>query len=198
MMKSGNSISVSRETEERLKCFVELLLKWNPRINLVSPKDIHQVWERHVQDSLQIVPLLAGAQSFTDLGSGGGFPGIVAAIATGIPATLVESDQRKAVFLREAARLTEAPVTVLAERIEKVDIAPADVVTARALAALPKLLEWTAPLLKKEGRAVFLKGQNAINEIKDAETFWQMTIRCHPGMTGHDGLILEVSNLKRV
>lgn len=191
-------MDVSRETQERLEAFVALLQKWNPRINLVSGRDIPFVWERHVKDSLQIAPLVAGAEQFIDIGSGGGFPGIITAIATNVPGTLIESDQRKATFLREAARVTQAPIAVLAERIEHAEIAPAPVVTARALAALPKLLEWTAPLLAKGGKAIFLKGQQAEDELSEARRCWRMDVSIHPSITSHDGVILEVSNLDRV
>lgn len=189
---------VSRETKERLEAFVALLEKWNPRINLVSSRDMAFVWDRHVRDSLQIAPLVQGASSFIDLGSGGGFPGVITAIATNVPGTLIESDQRKAAFLREAARVTVAPVKVLAERIEQATPEPAPIVTARALAALPKLLEWTAPLLAKGGKAVFLKGQQAEDELTEARRNWHMGVCIHPSVTSHDGVILEVSNLERV
>ncbi|ATJ89984.1 16S rRNA methyltransferase [Acetobacter senegalensis] len=189
---------VSRETKERLEAFVALLEKWNPRINLVSSRDMAFVWDRHVRDSLQIATLVQGASSFIDLGSGGGFPGVITAIATNVPGTLIESDQRKAAFLREAARVTVAPVKVLAERIEQATPEPAPIVTARALAALPKLLEWTAPLLAKGGKAVFLKGQQAEDELTEARRNWHMDVCIHPSVTSHDGVILEVSNLERV
>lgn len=189
---------VSRETKERLEAFVALLEKWNPRINLVSSRDMAFVWGRHVRDSLQIAPLVQGASSFIDLGSGGGFPGVITAIATNVPGTLIESDQRKAAFLREAARVTVAPVKVLAERIEQATPEPAPIVIARALAALPKLLEWTAPLLAKGGKAVFLKGQQAEDELTEARRNWHMDVCIHPSVTSHDGVILEVSNLERV
>lgn len=191
-------MNVSRETLERLEAYIALLQKWNPRINLVSGRDIAFVWDRHVKDSLQIAPLVAGATQFIDLGSGGGFPGIVTAIATNVPGTLVESDQRKAAFLREAARVSAAPITVIAERIEQVVLEPAPVVTARALAALPKLLEWAEPLLAKNGKAIFLKGQHAQDELTEAKRCWHMDVSIHPSVTSHDGVILEVSNLDRV
>ncbi|MCP1230093.1 16S rRNA (guanine(527)-N(7))-methyltransferase RsmG [Acetobacter indonesiensis] len=189
---------VSRETQERLQAFVALLEKWNPRINLVSSRDMAHVWERHVRDSLQIAPLVEGASAFIDLGSGGGFPGVITAIATNVSGTLIEADQRKAAFLREAARVTQAPVSVVAERIEQAKVEPTPVVTARALAALPKLLEWTAPFLTKGGKAVFLKGQQAEDELTEARRNWHMDVCIHPSVTSHDGVILEVSNLERV
>lgn len=198
MITLPEALHVSRETQDRLEAFVALLEKWNPRINLVSSRDIANVWERHVLDSLQLAPLVAGHERFIDMGSGGGFPGIVVAIASGVPGTLIESDRRKATFLREAARATQAPVTVLAERIELVDIPAAPVVTARALASLNKLLEWTESLLEKGGKAFFLKGQQADEELTEARRNWHMDVCLHRSITSHDGVILEVSNLDRV
>lgn len=115
-----------------------------------------------------------------------------------MPGTLIESDQRKAAFLREAARTTQAPLKVLAQRIEQVDVCPAPVVTARALAPLNRLLDWTAPLLEKHGKAFFLKGQQADEELTEARRNWHMDVRIHRSITSHDGVILEVSNLERV
>ncbi|MCX2560576.1 16S rRNA (guanine(527)-N(7))-methyltransferase RsmG [Acetobacter farinalis] len=198
MRSLPESLHVSRETQERLEAFVALLEKWNPRINLVSSRDMASVWERHVLDSLQLAPLVAGHERFIDMGSGGGFPGVIVAVASGVPGVLIESDQRKAAFLREAARATQAPLTVLAERIEQVETKPAPVVTARALASLNKLLEWTAPLLAEGGKAFFLKGQQADEELTEARRYWHMDVRIHRSITSHDGVILEVSNLDRV
>lgn len=110
--------TVSRETHERLERFADLLVQWNAKINLVSPRDIAQLWPRHIEDSLQLAELIPEGATITDLGSGGGFPGIILAIATGNPVTLIESDQRKCAFLREAGRICEAKVTVIAKRIE--------------------------------------------------------------------------------
>ena len=134
-------IDVSRETQERLEVFVALLKKWNTRINLVSSGDIQKIWERHILDSVQIVPLLRGQKHFIDMGSGGGFPGVVIGLVTGIPGILIEAHQKKVAFLREAIRVTEANLTVIGERLERVKIDPAPVVTARALAPLKKLLK---------------------------------------------------------
>lgn len=198
MHKWPEGVHVSRETEEKLFAFVSLLEKWNPRINLVSSKDIENVWSRHVLDSLQLVPLIQGQSRFIDMGSGGGFPAVVVGIATGIPGVLIESDQRKAAFLREVARLTQTNLEVLPCRLESVKVQPAPVVTARALAPLVKLLEWTHPLLQPEGKAIFLKGQQAVQEIQDAEQVWQMDVQAYPSQTSSDGMILEVRNFNRV
>ncbi|MBO1324419.1 16S rRNA (guanine(527)-N(7))-methyltransferase RsmG [Acetobacter sp. TBRC 12305] len=198
MLMLPEGMDVSRETQDRLDIFAALLRKWNTRINLVSPRDMDKLWERHILDSLQLLPLIQGRERFIDMGSGGGFPGVVVGIAAGIPGTLIEADQRKAAFLREAARLTGASLTVVSARLEQVDVQPAPLVTARALAPLGKLLEWAHPLLAPGGVAVFLKGQQADKEIRDAERSWNMDIRTRPSLTTGDGVVLEVSNFHRV
>lgn len=188
---------VSRETEERLHVYMALLRKWNERINLVSPKDMDNLWERHILDSLQLVPLIKGRRQFVDMGSGGGFPGIVVGIAADIPGVLIESDQRKSAFLREAARVTGARLSVLPCRLDRAEVAPAPVVTARALAPLEKLLEWARPLLEPDGVGLFLKGRQAEQEIEEAARTWRFDVRSWPSKTSPDGVILEVSNFNR-
>jgi len=192
-----NRLDVSRETQDRLTRFAELLVRWNARINLISPRDVPHLWARHIEDSLQLVPLVQGVGSIIDLGSGGGFPGVIVAIATGIPSTLIEADQRKCAFLREAARETGAPVRVVTARIEQADVPPAPVVTARALAPVGQLLHWAAPLLAEGARCVFLKGRNAEAELTDAAPDWHMTVSRVPSCTSTDGVILQLSEIRR-
>jgi 16S rRNA (guanine527-N7)-methyltransferase len=199
---------VSRETPRqafditkirpRLDVFVALLLRWTERINLIAPGDRDQVWTRHVEDSLQLAPLIPGRPDRAiDLGSGGGFPGLVLAIATGIRFDLVEADQRKAAFLREAARATEAPVTVHAARLEAVALAPARLVTARALAPLPRLLGWAARLLAPGGTLILPKGGDVADELTQAHREWQMRLDRHPSRTDAKASILVISGLNR-
>lgn len=187
---------VSRETVERLELYAALLTRWNPSINLVSPRDLPNLWDRHIADSLQLAPLIS-ADHATDLGSGGGFPGLVLAIATGCRMTLIESDQRKAAFLREAARVTGCEVTVLATRIEQAKVAPAPLITARALAALPQLLRWAAPLLTPGGTCLFLKGTRAEDELTQAAAEWQMSVTRIPSRVHPDGVILQLTDIRR-
>lgn len=189
---------VSHETDEKLQHFAALLKQWNEKINLVSPKDIAHLWPRHVADSMQIVPHIKAGAHITDLGSGGGFPGLIIAIATGNPVTLIESDQRKCAFLREAGRQCEAQVKVIAKRIEQVDIPPADIITARALAPLTILLEWARPLLKPEGECLFLKGRKTPDELTTAHSDWHMTYESIPSQSDPDGFLLKVSGFRRV
>src|ERR1700722_5537891 len=175
---------ISRETSEALDRFAALLLRWNRTVNLIARKDEQRLWERHIADSLQLATLMQpGPGRAIDLGSGAGFPGLVLAIATGVPFDLVEADQRKAAFLREAARQTGAPVRVHPVRIEAAAIAPAPLVTARALAPLPKLLALAAPLLAPGGTCLFPKGANVQAELTEAAPQWHMRVQTIPSRT---------------
>ncbi len=191
-------LNVSRETSQRLTVFAELLQRWNQRINLVSPHDLPQLWSRHVADSLQLLEELPRGTPFVDLGSGGGFPGLVLAIANASPVTLVEADQRKASFLREAARATGTAATVIARRIEQADLPPTRYLTARALAPLPRLLDWSARLLTSNGTCLFLKGRGAEDELTAAAAEWHMAVSRRPSRTDPDGVILRLSEIRRV
>ncbi len=193
------AFNVSRETLDGLHLFVDLLRRWNERINLIAPADIPAIWQRHVADSLQLIPLIpAGTTRAIDLGSGAGFPGLILSIATGIRFHLVESDQRKAAFLREAARLTAAPATVHCARAEQIALPPAPLVTARALAPLPRLLDLVAPFLASDGVALLPKGARAQAELTEAAAGWQMQVDQVPSRTGPDATILQIRNLRRV
>jgi 16S rRNA (guanine527-N7)-methyltransferase len=190
---------VSRETQERLDTFAALLLRWNARINLVSRADEASLKHRHIDDALQLIPLLPeGAECAIDLGSGAGFPGLVLSIATGISFDLVESDQRKAAFLQEAARITEAPAHVHVCRIEAANVAPAKLITARALAPLSKLLGLAAPFLAEGGLCLFPKSIKAEQEIAEAMAAWTMQVERHISRTDRSGVILCISEVKRV
>lgn len=165
-------------TIARLETYAALLATWTRRINLVSRADHAHLWRRHIEDSLRLLPHVPpGISHAIDLGSGAGLPGLVLAIASGVPFHLVESDRRKAAFLREAARVTEAPVTVHAERIETVDLVPAPLITARALAPLPELLTLATPLLAKHGTMLFLKGARAAEELEAARATHRFEVR---------------------
>ena len=191
-------LDVSRETFDRLSVFVEMLGRWNARINLVSAGDLAVVWTRHVADSLQLAQDLPDTATFTDLGSGGGFPGLILAIARNARVTLVEADHRKASFLREAARATSVQGVVLAERIERAELPPAAFVTARALAPLPRLLEWSSRFLRPDGVCLFLKGRGTDGELTAAAAGWHMKVSRRPSRTDPDGVILRLSEIRRV
>jgi 16S rRNA (guanine527-N7)-methyltransferase len=173
--------TVSRETLDRLDRFVRLLLQWQQRLNLIAASTEAKIWTRHVADSLQLIPLAPGARIWADLGSGGGFPGVVIACALadtpGAHVHLVESTGKKAAFLREAIKLVGVPATVHAMRVEDFAKAPPgliEVVTARALAPLPKLLTLANPLLKSGTFALFPKGQDVEAELTEAAKCWKI------------------------
>lgn len=207
---------VSRETLERLDLYESLLKLWQPRINLVANATLPDVWSRHFLDSAQILPLIpAEARVFVDLGSGGGFPGLVLAImlherrqiegATGVADrpwrfVLVESDVRKCAFLREVARQTGVAVEILSTRIENPEtqykLAPVDVVTARALAPLDRLLGLAAPLFGERTVGLFLKGQGAQAEVVAARSRWAFEASFVPSVTAVDARIVKVRSLR--
>jgi 16S rRNA (guanine527-N7)-methyltransferase len=188
---------VTRETA--LSCFISLLLEWNRRINLVSRSDEPKLYERHITDCLQLAPLIPpGTQRAIDLGSGAGFPGLILAWDTGIHFDLIESDQRKAAFLREVARLLNAPVSVHATRIKLAKLQPAPLITARALAPLPRLLHLTAPLLAPNGVCLFPKGIEVDAELTAATTQWQMNVERFPSRTAPGAVILRITEPQRI
>jgi 16S rRNA (guanine527-N7)-methyltransferase len=183
--------------ESRLRAYESLVLRWSPKINLVSKSDLSEIWSRHIQDSLALLPHIpAATTSAIDLGAGAGFPGLVLAIATDIPFTLIESDKRKAAFLMDAARELSAPAKILAVRIEDARIPPAPLVTARALAPLEKLLALAHPHLAPHGVALFPKGETAEQEIKTAESHWHMNVERCKNQNDPRGIILKVSGLR--
>ena len=191
--------TVSRETRQRLAAYVDLLLRWQRTIHLISQHDVAQVWTRHIDDALQLLPLIPpGTDRGIDLGSGAGLPGLVLAIATGIPFDLIEADHRKAAFLREAARLTAAPATVHATRIEAAAIPRAPLITARALAPLDTLLGWAAPLLAPGGTCLFPKGRGVEDELTTAAARWHMHVLRTPSRTDPSATILRISEIGSV
>ncbi|MDE8348302.1 MAG: 16S rRNA (guanine(527)-N(7))-methyltransferase RsmG [Acidocella sp.] len=186
-------------SEAKLREFAALVARWSAKINLVSKSDIAHLWERHVQDSLALVPYMPPDIPFAiDIGSGAGFPGMVLAIATGVPFTLIESDKRKAAFLMDAARTLGAPVKVLATRIEDAKTPPAMLLTARALAPLDKLLSLAAPLLAPGGICLFPKGKNHEVELAPASALWHMEVERCKNPLNDQACILKVSNLRHV
>jgi 16S rRNA (guanine527-N7)-methyltransferase len=189
---------VSRETTERLEAFVNVLRHWAETLNLVAPRDLAVLWERHVRDSLQLLPLVPTTGACIDFGSGAGFPGLVLAIATGQSFHLVESDQRKAAFLREGARAAGATVVVHAERIERAALPKAALITARAVAPLNRLLVWGAPLLLPSGACLFPKGRNVDAELTQAATEWHMKVKRWQSGTDPDAAILQITEVSRI
>jgi 16S rRNA (guanine527-N7)-methyltransferase len=195
-------VPVSRETLSRLDRFVELLLLRNQTTNLIASSTVPQVWTRHVADSLQLMSLAQG-RVWADLGSGAGFPGLALACAfaerENSVVHLIESRDRKAAFLLDAARATGAPAVVHRGRVEEIarTLLPVDVVTARALAPLPKLLEYVEPLVTKGAKALLMKGQDVETELTQAAKYWKIGAEIVPSKTSPSGRILVVSELTR-
>ena len=199
-----SGFDVSRETRERLDVLVAELRRWQKAKNLVGPGTLDTIWTRHIADSLQLVSLAPDANVWLDLGSGAGFPGLVIAIMLhgrdGARVHCVESNGRKCSFLRHAARTTGAPVTVHNARIEDVIASftgKVDIVTARALAPLPRLLGWTAPLLTTGVQALFPKGDNALGELTEARESWKFEVETIPSRTDPRGQILRIGSLEK-
>ena len=196
--------NVSRETEGRLLVFVDLLGKWTQKINLISKSTASDIWRRHILDSVQIYDFAPNKFSlWLDIGSGGGLPGVVvAALAAqfepGARIVMIESDQRKAAFLRTALRELGLGGDVLANRIDAMAPMGADVLSARALAPLDQLLAFTERHLKPGGTAIFPKGKTVDQEIADASTNWLFQIEKHASMTDADARILTIKDIKRV
>lgn len=198
---------VSRESRRRLEAFVDLLVKWQRRINLIGPASVDEIWQRHIADGLQLVPLIRPhVRSILDLGSGGGIPGLVVAIALmeqrPVTVHLVESTGKKAAFLRQAALLTAAPVIVHDCRIESLAearrIETVDLVTARALAPLPKLLQLAAPWLEAGAYGLFHKGRDVESELTESAKSWRLAFAKHPSVVDPGGCILEVKEIEHV
>ena len=196
-------INVSRETFERLEVYAELLKKWTTRINLVSPKTLENLWERHILDSAQIYGLAEGGSGrWADFGSGGGFPGLVVAIIDADRKNfgefvLVESDQRKAAFLRTVARETETSVRVVAERVETIPPLEAGIVSARALADLSTLLGFAERHAKNGANCLFLKGARWQNEVDEARVAWSFELEAVKSITDPDAVILRIGEVAR-
>lgn len=210
-----SAFSVSRETTERLKIYEKLLQHWSKTINLVAPSTLNEIWHRHFADSAQILRLAppirassdtTGPHAWVDLGSGAGFPGLVVALllaetsdSSQARVTLVESDSRKAAFLREVAREMAVPVDILPLRAEaaatRVSLRSAGVVSARAVAPLPRLLALAAPFFGPETVGVFLKGREVSRELQTAELEWDFESQLVPSLTDPEARVVVVRKL---
>lgn len=209
------AFSVSRETAGRLETYAGLIATWQKAVNLVAPRTLTEVWHRHFADSAQLAALLPERpHALVDIGAGGGFPGLVLAVmladcgrlslsaGEGVQITLIESDQRKAAFLREAARQLSLPVNILSTRIEnpatQSKLGYVDVVTARAVAPLDKLLALALPVLAQGGITIFPKGREALMEVAAARAAFEFEARLVPSRTEADARIVVVSRLEAI
>ena len=194
----AEQLGVSRETLERLTVHLDLLRRWQPAINLVGPATLADPWRRHILDSAQLAAHLpAGAANLVDLGSGAGFPGMVLALLGVGGVHLIEADRRKAQFLREVARATGAPATIHAARIERMQDWPAAVVTARALAPLPRLLELADRFLVSDSVCLLLKGKSVERELTNARVSWHMVSETFPSLSDPLGTVLKLRGICR-
>ena len=195
---------VSRETEARLDRYVDLLLEWQAKTNLVAASTLPNLWTRHISDSLQLLALAPSAKVWADLGSGGGFPGVVLACALaetpGAMVHLVERNTKKAAFLREALRMTNScGIVHLADIGESVDriVGRVDCVTARAVAPLDQLIGFAEPLVNRGAKALFPKGQDVEAELTEATKYWNIEPHLHSSRTGGHGWIVELDRIER-
>lgn len=197
----ARAFDVSRETIDQLSRYVALLEQWQPRINLVAGATLREVWHRHIADSAQLVALApSSAQTWLDLGSGAGFPGLVIAIMLHGTAearvTLVESDRRKSAFLAEVARQTGISVEIHTARIEQIAtqgiLAPVDVVSARALAPLVRLIPLSLPFFGAETLGLFPKGRDVESELAAARAGWEFDVETTPSLTDADARIVAI------
>jgi len=186
-------LDVSRETMRKLETYVALVEKWQPRVNLVSPASLPDIWMRHVWDSAQLAPYISpGSPRLVDVGSGAGFPGLVLAILTDAECHLVESDQKKAVFLRTVIRECGLMAMVHNDRIENMPCLKASVITARALAPLDRLLPLLETQLRPGTRCLFLKGAQAKAELEVLGAWSNLAWRLHPSLTNPDGSVIDL------
>jgi 16S rRNA (guanine527-N7)-methyltransferase len=189
---------VSRETLSRLEAYAALLIQWSTRINLVGRDTLPDLWRRHILDSAQLRPLIPdSSRSLIDLGSGAGFPGLVLAILDVPGVELVEADTRRCAFLREAARITEAKVTLRPCRIQAVPPHPVDVVTARACAPLDRLLDLAEPFLAPKTLCLFPKGERFEEELTLAREDWTMSASVEQSLSDRRGVILRLQQVAR-
>jgi 16S rRNA (guanine527-N7)-methyltransferase len=190
-----NDLGVSCETIDKLRIYVEVLLKWNKKINLISKNTIPDVWMRHIVDSAQIIKFLENRnQSIADIGSGAGLPGVILNILGIENITLVESDERKTSFLREVSRLLGLNLTIINERVENLLI-ESDIIISRGLSSLNNMLDKTSNI--QYYRILLPKGKNVELEITNAKKYWEFDCKKHQSITSIDSYILDITNVRK-
>ncbi len=190
--------NVSRETLTRWERYVEALLKWNKRINLIGPLTEQDVWERHILDCAQLLKHLPeNTETISDFGTGGGLPGLILALSGNYNMHLVESNRKKTAFLHSIAPQAVGKVAIHDQRIEKLRAWNSDVITARALAPMNELLILLEQFTQKTKLALFLKGQNVVEEIEEATRYWDFEAKLHPSITNSESVIVAMTRIKR-
>ena len=191
--KIGDFLDVPRETQEKLDCYVQLLIKWQARINLISSKTLPEIWHRHILDSAQLVSYLPKTPSvILDMGSGAGLPGVILAILTRHQLHLVESDSRKIAFMRTALRETGTSAILYEQRMEAVPALRPDIITARALAPLSQLITLASAQHHEKIEYLFLKGREAKQELTALPACPKMEAECLPSMTNSQASIIRL------
>ncbi len=191
--------SVSRETLAHLEAYAALLRRWQRTINLVGESTLSDVWQRHFLDSAQLLRFLPQPPCrIADLGTGAGFPGLVLAILGAGQVHLIEADSRKSAFLREAMRVTGTPAILHEERVERVTGVEVDVVTARGLASLNRLIAFALPLLRSGGVCVFSRGRGSEGELTQAVKKWKMRVERFPSETDPHARILRLGEISPI
>ena len=191
--KIGDFLDVPRETQEKLDCYVQLLIKWQARINLISSKTLPEIWHRHILDSAQLVSYLPKTPSvILDMGSGAGLPGVILAIFTGHQLHLVESDSRKSAFMRTALHETGTSAILHEQRMETVPALRPDIITARALAPLSQLITLASGQHHEKIEYLFLKGREAKQELTALPACPKMEAECLPSMTDSQASIIRL------
>ncbi len=189
---------VSRETSAKLRIHAALLLQWRGRVNLIGDSTYPDLWRRHFLDSAQLHALIPrDATTLLDIGSGAGFPGLVLSAMGGLEVQLIESDGRKCGFLREVVAAAALPATIHNKRAEDFDSLRADIVTARAVAPLPRLLDYSTRLLAPGGSFLFHKGRAVEDELTDAAKRWKMDVERFPSQTDPSGTILRLTGVRK-
>ncbi|MDP3261647.1 MAG: 16S rRNA (guanine(527)-N(7))-methyltransferase RsmG [Tabrizicola sp.] len=197
-------VDVSRETAATLRSFEAIVRRWSPAINLVSHSSLPDLWDRHIVDSAQLLHFYqSGSRSWVDIGSGAGFPGLVIAILArekhaSLKVTLIESDQRKATFLREAARQLSLQCDVIAQRAEAVPSLGADILSARAFSTLTSLLPVAERHLMPKGVAIFPKGKSWRDEVEDARKGWSFALDAVKSVSNNEAAVLVLKEISRV
>ena len=200
----AKEFNVSRESLEKLKIYAQLLGKWQKRINLVGPRETNRIWSRHICDALQLAQYIGPEIKIAaDLGSGAGIPGAILAMAKpGFVVHLIESNGKKAAFLREVIRETGISAQLHCARIENLYqhewVENVQVVVARALAPLPLLVDLAAPFVKNDGKMLFLKGLDVDSELTETTKYWNMVYKLYPSRTDAGGCILNIKEFHRV
>lgn len=200
IMTPVGGIDVSRETIEKLEQLSTLIIKWTKAINLIAPNSVPDLWDRHIVDSAQVFHCAPDSWThWVDLGSGGGLPALVVAILDqqNRSITLIESDKRKCLFLTTARRELGLNISIINSRIANADAAPADIISARALAPLNELLGYADQFLRQDGTAIFPKGERYQEELDHAAQNWHFDIKAHASQTNLNSRVLELSRITR-